>query len=118
MPARFPRLRPDGSFCVEVVFVLEGAGIDNLASKLEVWLQEWVAHNRFWNFSGQRDWFEDFTAVPQVSGVSEHALYLRLHGKPGSKWWRDWLALRLRGELEAAFPMVRRLVSIKDCPDE
>jgi len=103
---------------VEVAFVLEDAGIDNLTSRLDVWFQEWVAHNRLWNFHGVRDYFEDFVAVPKVSRVSEHSLHVRLHGKPGSKWWRDWVAFRLRKELQLAFPMIGKVASVKDCPDE
>jgi hypothetical protein len=117
MPPRFPKLRPDGSFCVEVTLRVEGEHEEELAVRVDTWFRNWVQNNRFWDWFGERrDYFDEFGAVPSATTLVDRELRIQLQGKPGAKWWKDWLALRIIKELQAAFPKIKDVEAIKDCP--
>lgn len=116
MPARFPMLRPDGSFCVEVVLRTKSAHDDRLTYRLNIWLQNWVSSNRYWCFlNEQRDYFDEFYAAPAVISLKEREIRIRLQGKPSAKWWKDWLALRIIEELKAEFSEIGEVGAIENC---
>ena len=104
-PAKFSRMRPDGSFCVEIRFRVDTKERDAVATRMTSWVEQWVQANRYWDWLGQKlDFYDDFSGPPtcRASGIGLVCLCLEL--RPGArKVWKDWLAIRLGKELQAAF---------------
>jgi hypothetical protein len=114
----------DGSFCVEVTLRVNTKQPNDLANRMQLWLEEWVHANRYWETSlfesvgGRLDFFEDFAQVPSCSVSGPDLLCLHLQSRPGArKWWKDWLVLRILKELPNAFPEFAEVQKITDCPD-
>jgi hypothetical protein len=121
---RFPKRKPDGSFCVEVVFRVNSNELDALMSRVALWLEEWVRTNRFWKIGfahpeapdGMFDFLRDFAGPPTCSANGPDLICLRFEGRSGSKRaWRDWLAMRLSKELRGAFPEITALEDVRNC---
>jgi hypothetical protein len=125
--AKFPAVRADGSFDVEVgIGVAEAVG-DELKQKVEGWISEcWMPNNLSWTRHWQRaadratvreenlNYGDDLLAAPEVISCTDSTLRIRLVGKFGSKFWRDWLVLKILPDLKAQFPEVADCRYIRD----
>jgi hypothetical protein len=98
-----------------------------LASRITAWVEEWVRVNRHWENNlahregGVLDFYDEFARPPYYMARDGGSLFLRVEGCPGAgKWWRDWLASRLMGDLSAAFKEVqpRLMERARDCPED
>jgi hypothetical protein len=129
-PAQFPARSADGTFCVVIGVEMSGSVQGDLVPRIRAWISDaWMPGNATW----AREWrtgsdlatsrveelhFNDeFTGPPEVSAGSTSELQLRLRGKKTSKFWKDWLVLRLVPELKVAFPGVGELLYIRDCTE-
>lgn len=124
MPMKFPRRRSDGSFCVEVVFRVEGGQLASLPLRVTEWCDEWVKMNRHWKFKhpesrdGVLDFLRDFTGPPRCLTLAPDIISLRFEVHAGSKnAWKDWLGFRFVKELKQAFSEITMLESVRDCSD-
>lgn len=45
---RFPKKRPDGSFCVEVTCVVQTDEPKDLRNRVQAWLVQWVKDDQVW----------------------------------------------------------------------
>jgi hypothetical protein len=115
-----PKLRPDGSFCVEVALRIEADAPDHLGARLALWFENWTATNQEWTWeSGRRlRYVDDFSGAPHFVECAAGVLRFHLEGKPGAKWWKDWLILRLLKDLQEAFVEVKAVDKIHDCPGQ
>ncbi len=122
---KFPKRRPDGSFCVVVSFVV-GTKDESLPGRIQQWLTEvWVPSNTTW----LRDWktgpglsverrellrySDEFLSPPTVTSSVDTEIRVQLHGKdPQRKLWKDWLVSRI---LKAQFPEVDDFLSVTNC---
>lgn len=120
---KFPKLRPDGSFCIEARVRVSTNELDVLASEVTNWLDRWVRENQYWKRSLVKkgkvvlDYFDDYAGLPSLLTCPPDFLILRLAGRPGARWWKDWLILRLLKELRNAFEEITALERIIDCPE-
>ena len=114
MPAKFPKRAEDGSFCVRVIHSLDsGTGSPQLPRQLESWLAAWLLANRYWEFGPRTlDFLDDFKGAPHSLECSGAEISYLLDGRPTSKWWRDWLAVRLVPELHGAFPGIVKVLRV------
>lgn len=106
---KFPKLRPDGSFCVEVTLNARTTDLDALASRITEWIESFLRNNRYWTWpfakekGGVVDFFDEFVATPSCVATPPHSLVIRVEAKPEAKWWKDWLVVRLLGDLRKDF---------------
>jgi len=119
MPIKFPKRKSDGSFCVEITLLVNTNEIDNLAARITSWLDQWTKENRHWKWQGQLlDFFAEFTGSPTCVKRTPESLSLRVQGRPGStKWWKDWIVLRLLKDLKGKFSELKAGGRFKDCPE-
>ena len=119
MPIKFPKRRPDGSFCVLVTLRVSTPGPQALASRVTAWLDQWVLANRQWKWGDQVfDFFDDFVGIPTCVASGTDLLTLRFEGRPQSKkWWKDWIGLRLLADIRQAFSEIVDLDRVVDCPE-
>jgi hypothetical protein len=122
MAPKFPKLKADGSFCVEVTLHLHAHASEDLGRRVGAWFAEWVLVNRHWSWSpakernGIVDYFDEFQAAPQVTASEARLLRFSVHGRPGAKWWKDLLVLRLLKDLSSSFREIESVAKIRDCP--
>jgi hypothetical protein len=121
---KFPKRRPDGSFCVELRLRVDTKDVEELAHLINAWIEEWVRANRYWKNNlahrenGVLDFYDEFARPPYCVAGDPVSLFLRVEGCPGSgKWWRDWIASRLTRDLRATFKEIQPPVMEKarDC---
>jgi hypothetical protein len=124
MRAKFPKKRPDGSFCVEVTLIVNTNDPKELVNRVHLWLEQWVQANREWRTSlaasagGLLSFFDEFSGPPTCFLKGPNALGLRVEGRPNmGRWWRDWLILRILKDLQGEFSEVIQVESFADCPD-
>jgi hypothetical protein len=119
MPIKFPKRRPDGSFCVLVSVRVTTQEPQELASRVTGWLDQWVLANRQWKFGDRLlDFFEDFAGAPSCIVSAPGLLTLRFDGRPQSKkWWKDWIGVRLLSDLRKAFSEIGDVDGVVDCPE-
>jgi hypothetical protein len=124
MPAKFPKKRPDGSFCVEVTLRVSTKTPEQLANQVQLWLEQWVQVNREWKTplaasTGELlSFFDEFTGPPTCFLKDPNSLCLRVEGRPNmGRWWRDWLILRVLKDLKANFSEVTAVESFTNCSD-
>jgi hypothetical protein len=48
-----------------------------------------------WEFFELVKYFDAFLGPPHEVACTGGRLSFRLDGRPGAKWWKDWLAVRL-----------------------
>jgi hypothetical protein len=122
----FPKLRPDGSFCIEVRLRVSTDQLELLASRVTEWFDGWVRQNRYWKMPTIRkegkgmavfDYFDDFARPPSCAASPPDSVVLRLEGRPGGKWWRGWLASRIVKELRVAFKEIGKIEKAVNCPE-
>jgi hypothetical protein len=120
---KFPRLRPDGSFCIEFMVRVRASELQALASRVAEWLDAWVREHRYLRRSFPRekgqelvDFFDELAGVPSCVACPPGSLRLRFNGLPGAYWWRDYYVLMLTG-MRAAFPEVSSMERPVNCPD-
>lgn len=127
---RFPKLLPDGTFCVEITLTVVTENEHELAQKIqEWWVQVWIPNNKTWvrvwetgpGLTGARTeklrYDESFLTPPEVSRCGASELRFRLRGTGQSKLWKDWLVWRMMPDLKATFPEIRELQTIANCDD-
>jgi hypothetical protein len=116
-PAQFPIRRPDGSFCIEIVLRVEAETSASLGGQVVEWLDAWVQSNQSWHWFGQDIRYDDeFAGNPFHVEYANGLLSFRLEGKPTARWWKDFLGLRLLKDLQQAFPSIRAVEKMQDCP--
>lgn len=112
---RFPAFRSDDTFGVYVH--LDAPLVPS--ANVESWLEEWVANNEEW--FGWSEIFQSdslclsdsFFRSPHLVLSDNERLIIRLDGKAGARFWKDWYA-RLVTELIARFPEIE-LVKVTNC---
>jgi hypothetical protein len=125
--AIFPKIRTDGTFCVEVAFKASDDHGRELAIKIQQWLDEiWSPNNSTWT----REWNaasplhskvevlqfgDEFIRPPEVTSSDESQITLRLYGKESSRLWRDWFVSRLLPDLKEKFPEIGEGLAIGNC---
>jgi hypothetical protein len=124
---KFPKRRPDGSFCVEFKLVIVTNDPAGLAFRINAWIEEWVRANRFWKNNlaheegGVLDLYDEIARPPYCVTEDSGSLFLRVEGCPGAKkWWKDWIASRLRADLMANFNEVQGPTGerARNCPED
>jgi hypothetical protein len=126
--ALFPKLIPGGGFCVEIVVSIAGVSPDDLGVEIQDWwTKEWSPENkkwiRIWNRGSKRERSElllfddEFSSIPQVISCDRSSLRFRLVGKCTPKWWRDWVVWRILPDLRERFPVIGKVMAIRDCTD-
>ena len=118
---RFPKRRPNGSFCVEVALKADSGDPVLLGKRVqEWWSTAWMPANREWRRSWSSDqtqtlsYSDEFDGEPRVWRCTSE-LRFRFEGKPSAKWWRDWLVSRILPDLKSKFPEVQDFVRITNC---
>lgn len=127
MPAKFPKRASDGSFCVEIRLSVDTTTDPaELASRITDWIEKWAQVNRYWKNNlahdegGVLDFCDEFARPPYCVTGDVGSLFLRVEGRPGAgKWWRDWIASRLRRDLMAAFKEIqpRPMEKARNCSE-
>jgi hypothetical protein len=128
--SNFPKIYPDGSFCVEIRLAVTDTRQGSLGSTMQDWINEsWIHDRSTW----RRQWrtgpdqavteeqilhYQDEFRKPPEVALDGSELRLRLLGKQSAKYWRDWLVSRLIPDLKAKFPELGDRLSIKDCRSE
>jgi hypothetical protein len=113
----FPARRPDGSFCVEVVCVVDTDEQSDLAGRVERWFLDWLGDDRRWPWFGEDMIFSnEFSGPPFAYECESGALRFRLVGTPTAKWWKDILVLILK-DLQHAFAEIKGVSAIRDRAD-
>ena len=121
---KFPKLLPDGSFCVEVHMSLIGSEDRDFEAKANKWLlEDWMRGNEVWPNTlepeGVSVFANYFVAAPIFVSRSENDVRLRLLGKPGAKpFWRDRLASKIIPEIKAEFKQLGGVLKIVNCDKE
>jgi len=126
---KFPKRRPDGSFCVEVVVPVATTDPEKLLPRVSEWATRWVNSNRLW----VRQWKSgenlrevqpeelhydaEFESGPRATYDSGF-LKLRFEGRSSAKWWKDWLVLRFLPDLKQSFPEISSAdVAFRNCDE-
>lgn len=118
MPSRFPKYRPDGSFCVKLILEVKTDDPDKMAIIVQHWLDEWVLNNQTWNwFERTLHYRDDFRRSPFNIECSTSWLSFCLEGQPRAEWWKDWIGFHLLQDLQAAFIEIGALRKIIDCDE-
>jgi hypothetical protein len=118
MPAKFPKRRPDGTFCVEIVFRLETDSPDELLLRVTAWLRDWVARNpRSTWFGEEVSYSDEFAGAPFGIKCDTKELHFKMEGQASAKWWKDWLVIGLLSEIEKAFVEIKKIHSVRNCED-
>jgi hypothetical protein len=119
---KFPKRRPDGSFCVEVTLRHTSGDTAALASELREWIAtDWTPQNNLWtrNWSNgsveELRYLDEFSAAPRLTSCENGELIIVLDGKPNAgKVWKDWLVSRMWPDIKKCFPEITDLCSIRD----
>jgi len=119
MPAKFPKRKSDGSFCVEITLTVSTNEIDSLVARITSWLDQWTKENRYWKWQGQLlDFFAEFSGSPTCVKRTPESLTLRVDGRSGStKWWKDWIVLRLLKDLQGKFSELQSVDAFTNCAE-
>lgn len=119
---RFPKRQADGSFCIDVVMSIETTDSKHLGVAIqEWWTHEWMQSNRTWT----REWSSgdvqklpfdhEFVRPPEVVRCVDSDLRFRLRGRPGGRWWKDWLVSKIIPDLRRRFPEVGEFLEFREC---
>lgn len=124
---QFPRLNTDGSFTVIGTLTADTPSVNALSIELAYWLvSDWMPRNQVWTWSGRTGpglsvnadktlhYADDFSAPPEPFSSEGGSLMLRLKGKASSKFWRDWLVLRLFPDIQKRFPTITGVADIQN----
>ena len=121
---RFPKRRPDGSFCILACFHVASGDPVNLKTELDAWFRQWVQNNQTWTWTyetGEQQTFsftDEFSGVPVPVLLNEHEVGIRFEGQPtAAKFWKDWLALKIVPDIRSDFQELGDLTRIVDCDD-
>jgi hypothetical protein len=119
MEIKLPKKRPDGSFCVEITLRVNTNDAKGLAARITSWLKEWTQRNRYWNwFEENLDFFNDFAEPPTCAERTQESLVVRVEGRPKfTKWWKDWIVLRLLKDLQGQFDEITAVEAFVNCPE-
>jgi hypothetical protein len=126
-PEKFPKRKPDGSFCIELTLGVGTRDTAELASRMTAWIEEWVRANRYWKtvladrVGGVFDFYDEFVRPPYCVTRYSGSLLLRLEGRPGAgKWWKDWILSRLIMDLRVAFKEIQHypVEGIRNCQED
>jgi hypothetical protein len=119
MEIKLPKTRPDGSFCVEITLRVNTNDAKGLAARITSWLKEWTQSHRYWNwFEEDLDFFNDFAEPPTCAERTHESLILRVEGRPKfTKWWKDWIVLRLLKDLQGQFDEIAAVEAFVNCPE-
>jgi len=120
MPAKFPKIRADGSFCVEVTVSVRSNDEIGLGERVQQWWKDvWVPDRGLWQVVSRtgpqlrevevetQAYTEVFSAAPHVVFCKDSQLKFRLEGRRLSRVWRDWLVLRILPDLREQFPEIQ-----------
>ncbi len=110
MSPKFPALRSDGSFSLELIFHTEEA-VDY--ARVVAWLSTWSTANYEWirEWRGAMHqvvktdvllWSRTFSRRPNVAVVTDDSVIIRLDVMPGAAFWKDWM-VKLVEETVAKF---------------
>jgi hypothetical protein len=117
---RFPRRRPDGSFCVEVT-LSTSSNDEEPGRRIQKWWDEvWIPADTTWTIIKKTGpglsvvlpelhlFADEFAAPPKVISCRDFEFRFQLVGKdPARKFWMDWLVRRLIRDLRTGFPEIR-----------
>jgi hypothetical protein len=118
MEINLPKKRPDGSFCIAIMLRVNTNDAKGLAARITSWLKEWTQRNRYWHWFEDLDFFNDFAEAPTCAERTEESLIVRVEGSPKfTKWWRDWIVLRLLKELQGQFAEITAVEAVVNCPE-
>lgn len=113
------------SFCFEAILRLKpDTRASEVADSMNTWASDWTRQHRMWrsplfdSIGGELDYFNDFLTPPLCRAGSEGTITVRLKGTPeASKYWRDWLALRLLPEMQKEFTAIEAIDGITECSE-
>lgn len=119
MEIKLPKKRADGSFCVEIALRVNTDDAKVLAARITSWLEEWTQKNRYWDWFGETlDFLNDFAGPPTCAERSPESLIVRVEGTPKfTKWWKDWIVLKLLKDLQSHFHEITDVQSVVNCPE-
>jgi hypothetical protein len=124
MRSKFPKTRPDGSFCVELEFRSDKEATSEHETGATFWLSEWTRENRYWvtrvvrKKDGVLDILDEFS-FPQYQ-VEAHpaSLLIRLEGRPGMmKHWGNGIVASLKQDVLETFKGLSYKES-RNCSDD
>ena len=117
MEIKLPKKKPDGSFCLEIALRVNTSDPKGLAVRITSWLEEWTQKNRYWNWFEQTlDFFNDFAGSPICAERTSEFVIVRVEGRPKfSKWWKDWIVLRLLKDLQSQFQEIIAVDAFVNC---
>ena len=119
MEITLPKKRPDGSFCIEIALRVNTDDAKVLAAGITSWLEDWTQKNRKWTWFDQTlDFFNDFSRSPICTERSPEYVVVRVEGTPKfTKWWKDWIVLRVLEDLQGQFHEVVAVDGFGNCPE-
>jgi hypothetical protein len=96
---------------MDVMLHVDTTETSRLASRVNLWLGQWVQDNRYWEWQpathrgeGLLEFFQEFLEPPSCRVFGPGLLALRVTLRPNARrWWKDWLALRLLKDVRVAF---------------
>ncbi len=119
---RFPKRRPDGSFCIEVSIPISTNEPEGFLGRVQDWFTQWVEANQIWTRKWEPtgrieelSYLQEFKREPQVISCDSTELKIRLEGQPSAKWWKDWMVTRILADLKAAFAEIKGVGHVRDC---
>jgi hypothetical protein len=122
----FPARLADGSFCVEVGLSLLGGDLKAeksmqrwfakmLSPKNEVWERVWRTGTGLQDEHFERlSYWNEFSSPPAVKVRSSSEVQLRFYGKADSKFWKDWIFLKIIPEFKKEFEPVGDVLYIRN----
>jgi hypothetical protein len=125
-----PKIRADGSWCVEVTIPVRSDDEIGLRERVQQWWTDvWVPNRNSWRRVGRTGpqlreevvetltYTDQFSAAPHVVFCKDSQLKFRLEGsRHPSSAWKDWLVLRILPDLREQFPEIQEgLGSVSNC---
>src|SRR5437867_2814598 len=115
---KFPKRRPDGSFCIEVILHIVSDDPEGLLKRVRDWAIQWAKANQVWtrkwctgeglqNQEEELQYIQDFNQEPLPIACSTTELKIQLECKPSAQLWKDWLVSRILPDLKTSFPEIR-----------
>jgi len=106
MTAKYPPLRPDGLFEVQVRI----RGVRVARTDVEAWIDDWLRTKGklFDEVEGHVSYVDEYVGSPVVEGAGDNVVTIRLLARPGGRHWKYWV-VNLTRDVIAAHPGSERI---------